>query len=173
MTIANVERHRGIWLATYGLLTVIVGACTAIFWANVTGLPTFRVNADYSASITESSLSQWVLADAWFVGCGALVGIGLGIVAWRWFGYFGVTVTFIGLVGATISALVCWWLGQIIGSPGFADRLTQASQGESVPINLDVHAPGAFLVWPLAAMLPIIVGAAFSRHHQRHHPSAE
>ena len=95
----------GPWLGLLVVLAVIVGGLTAVFWASIVDLPTYRIRGDGSATVSERALTEFIAADAWYVVCGLLVGLGLGIVAWKWFKPLGWPVAVIAGMIIVIAAL--------------------------------------------------------------------
>ena len=71
------------------------------------------------------------------------------------------------LLGAVVVAagagLLCWAVGYRIEPGSFSVRLAAAQPGELVPIDLTVRARAALLVWPLFAVLPVLLGSSLGR----------
>ncbi len=145
------------WLAGFAGLVVVVGALAGAFWWLVVDLPAYVVNENFTATTTERGLTQVFGSDAWFSGIALVVGAGLGIVAWRWFGQLGWVVSVIASLGSVIAGLVCWWTGTTLGPGSFDTRLAAAQPGDVVPVELSLHAPVALLIWVFAAVTPILL----------------
>ena len=95
--------------------------------------------------------------------CGVVVGLVVGVLAWRWFGRTGWPVVVLAaLVGAAAGAL-CWAVGYRIVPGSFAVRLAAAQPGDVVPIDLTVRARSALAVWPLFAVVPVLLGSSLGR----------
>lgn len=149
------------WVGMLGLLAVVVGALTAVFWANIVELPSYLIRDDGSATVSERALTEFVAADAWYVICGLLVGVGLGIVAWRWFKPIGWPTALLAAGAGLLAGLVCWQIGELLGPPGtFEERLANALPGEKVPIALTLRSGSAPAVWAFAAVIPVLLAAS-------------
>ena len=154
------RRSRLQWGGVFASLVLFVGALGGLAWRLVSPLPSYTVSTDYSAWTTERGLAAQFGADAWFAAIGLLTGIGLGLVAWRWFHRLGWPVALIGFTSATAAALICWAMGTLLDPPDFATRLAEAAPGDQVPIDLELSAYSALAVWPTGAMLVILLASA-------------
>ena len=140
-----------------------LGALSGVAWWALTDLPTFRVVSGGGAVTSERGLAGYIAADAWFVVCGAVVGLVVGVLAWRWFGRVGWPVVVLVVGVGTAAGLLCWFVGHRIGLDSFESRLAAAQPGDLVPIDLTVRARAALLVWPLFAVLPVLLGSSLGR----------
>ncbi len=137
-----------------------LGALSGVGWWALTDLPTYRVLADGGAVTSERGLAGYVAADAWFVVCGAVVGLVVGVLAWRWFGRSGWPVVVLAAVVGAGAGLLCWAVGYRIEPGSFALRLAAARPGDVVRIDLTVRAKAALAVWPLFAVVPVLLGSS-------------
>jgi hypothetical protein len=151
------EQRPVLWLGVFALLAAVVGACAAVFWANVVRMPEYHIIEDGSATISERALAQVVDADVWFLNCGLVAGAGLGLVAWRWFLGQPYRTPFIASAGALVSGTVCWLVGRLTGPGSFVERLAGAKPADIVPQSLDLRSVAALFVWPLAALVPLLL----------------
>lgn len=158
----SVGRAAG-WLAGYLLLSVLVGVCAGVLWEKAVVLPGYTIGSSGTASTTERGLAEFFSGDAWFSLIGFLASIGLGIVAWKWFGELGWPVVFVAVLGAVGSALVCWWVGYQLGPGPFDARLAAARPGDFVPIALNLTSPVALLVWAFGAIIPVLLRSSLGR----------
>lgn len=149
----------GLFLA----LALGLGALAGVVWWSVTDLPTFRVQPGGGAVTSERGLAGYMAADAWFVACGAVVGLALGVLAWRRFGRTGWPVVLLTVVAGAGAGFVCWLVGYQLGPGAFDVRLAAARPGDLVPVELTVRARPALAVWPLAAIVPVLLGASLGR----------
>lgn len=154
------------WLAGYLLLAVLIGVGAGILWDKVVRLPGYRIGANGTASTTERGLTEFFGGDAWFCLIGFLAAIGLGIVAWKWFGRLGWPVVFVAVLGAVSAALICWWVGYQLGPGPFDPRLAAAKPGDFVPIALNLRSPVALLVWAFGAIIPVLLRASLGRDEE-------
>ncbi len=150
----------GPWIALFAGLAIVVGGLAAVFWSAIVDLPAYRIAADGTATMTERGLVEIVSADAWFVITGALVGAGLGLVAWTWFRPIGWPSVVIALGGGLLAAVVCWQIGQLLGPGPEAERLAAARAGELVPVSLELRSLSALAVWAFAAVTPVLLWSA-------------
>ena len=146
--------------ASYALVVVLVGLIAGLVWKLVTEPPAYTVGEDGSAAITDRGLGRFFGADAAFVVVGLIAGIALGTLAWWWLRDLGWPVAVIGAVGAATSAFIAWRFGMAIGFNHFAERIAAAQPGDTVPIDLALHTPTAWVVWPFAALTPVLLYSA-------------
>jgi hypothetical protein len=140
-----------------------LGALAGVVWWAVTDLPAYRVQQGGGAVTSERGLANYIASDAWYVVCGAVVGLVVGALAWWWFGRSGwLVVVLAGGVGVT-AGLLCWAVGHQIEPGSFAVRLAAAHPGDLVRIDLTLRAKAALVVWPLFAVLPVLLGSSLGR----------
>lgn len=158
-----------------GLLVALglgLGALGGVVWWAVTPLPSYLVGADGGASTTERGLAEVLASDAWFAVIGAVVGLALGIVAWRRLRAVGWPVVLVGIGTAILAALLCWAVGRELGPGEFTSRLATAKPGERVPIELTLQARASLLVWPFFAVIPILLGSSLGYDEEDPRPVA-
>lgn len=148
------------WLGMLAVLAVVVGALAAVFWSRVVVLPSYTIMANGRAVVSERALTEFVSADAWYVICGALVGVGLGIVTWKWFKPLGWPTAVLAAVSGLLAGMVCWKLGELLGPGDFNDRIAAANPGDTVPIALSLRSWSAPAVWAFAAVTPVLLAAS-------------
>ncbi len=157
-------RRRTWWrVGLYLVASAGIGAVAGVLWWQVVTLPVYTVGSNGGASTTERGLTEYISGDAWFSLIGFVVGIGLGIVAWRVFRDIGWPVVPLVVLATMIAALVCWLVGWKLGPGPFSPRLTEAQVGASVPIELTVRARAAVLFWPFGAVLVVMLGSSLGR----------
>jgi hypothetical protein len=144
-------------------LTAGLGAGAGVVWWSLVDLPAYTVGENGGASISERGLTEFFAGDAWFCLIGVVVGIGIGVVGWRLFAHVGWPVA-VGVAAlALVAALLCWAVGYALGPGPFVMRLATAQPGESVPIELTLRAPVSLAVWPLAAVVCVLLGSSLGR----------
>ncbi len=121
------------WIAILAGLSLVIGGLSAVFWATVVDLPTYRILPDGSATISERGITEIVASDVWFVITGALVGAGLGLVTWKWFRTLGWPTALLAVGSGLLAGIVCWQVGELLGPGSFAERLTGALPGSPRP----------------------------------------
>jgi len=154
------------WLVGFLLFCVLIGIGAGILWQRIVVLPGYTVAQNGTATTTERGLAGFIAGDAWFSAVGFFVSIGLGIVAWKWFGRLGWPVVIVAVVGAVCSGLVCWWVGYRLGPGAFDPRLAAARPGDFVPIALTLRTPVPLMVWALAAIIPVLLRASLGRDEE-------
>jgi len=151
-------RTTGGWVAAFLALSALIGALCAVFWVQVVELPTYTVRDDFSARTTERGLTEYFATDAWFVGIGLLIGVGLGLIAWKWFSELGWPVAVLAAGGALLAGLVCWGLGERLGPGPFDIRLAGANPGDVVPIQFLLRSKWVALsTWTFGALVPVLL----------------
>lgn len=148
------------------LLIVLVGAAViglaaGFCWFALVRLPSYVVNADGGAVLSERGLAAVFGADAWFAVLGFGFGIVLGAWSWWWFARLGWRVNLVALAASAIGAALCWWVGTTLGPQHFIERLGSARTGDLVPVDFALRSLSALLTWPLGAVLVVMIAAAF------------
>lgn len=168
--VATVTRTgwRRLLARTAGLVALALGlgALAGVVWWWLTDLPSYLVGPDGGASTSERGLAQVLGSDAWFTGIGVVVGLLLGILAWRRLRGLGWGVVLAGPLTALAAALVCWAVGHALGPGEFTSRLAAAKPGDRVPIVLTLQARASLLVWPFLAVVPILLGSSLGRDEE-------
>ena len=157
------------WIAILTGLSIVVGALGGVFWAAVVKLPAYLVGPDGSGTMTERGLTEIVSGDAWYVIVGVLIGVGLGLVAWRWFRPLGWPTPLLAIAAGLVAGLVCWQVGQLVGPGNFNDRLAAASPGDLVRMSLELHSWSALAVWAFAAVTPVLLISSLGPDDEEHH----
>jgi uncharacterized membrane protein YagU involved in acid resistance len=153
--------HRDIWSASmFGVAALVVGIVAAVLWRLIVRLPSYVVQPDGSATVTERALTEFFAADAWYVVLGVVFGAVIGIFTWRRFKQLGWVSAFLAVGLGALAGVVCWQLGQLLGGASFDERLATAKPGDLVPIGLMLRSPSALAVWAFAAVTPILLGSA-------------
>jgi len=150
----------GMWIAILAGMSLVVGGLSAVFWATVVDLPTYRILSDGSATISERGITEIVASDVWFVITGALVGAGLGLVTWKWFRQLGWPSALLAVGSGLLAGVVCWQVGTLLGPGNFSERLTGALPGALVPIPLELRSISALAVWGFAAVTPVLLASS-------------
>jgi hypothetical protein len=148
------------WVAILAGMSLVIGGLSAVFWATVVDLPTYRILPDGSATISERGITEIVASDVWFVITGALVGAGLGLVTWKWFRTLGWPTALLAAGSGLLAGIVCWQVGELLGPGSFAERLTGALPGTLVPIPLELRSLSALAVWGFAAVTPVLLASS-------------
>ena len=157
-------------LACYVVLAVGVGALAGVLWSRIVALPGYSVASDGKAATSERGLTEFIGPDAWFAAIGLLVGVGLGVLAWRRFRDLGWPVVLLAVFSALAAALICWATGYRLGPGDFATRLASAKPGDFVEIQLTLRAKASLIVWPFVASVPVLLGSSLGRDDEEPTP---
>lgn len=147
-----------------------LGGATGVLWWRLVELPTYRVNDDGGASTSERALTQFFAGDAWFAALGLVVGLLLGVLAWRSFRALGWPTVLLVASVALGAGLICWLVGYRLGPGEFNPRLTAAQPGDLVPIELTLRARASLLTWPFFAVIPVLLGSSLGRDEEDPRP---
>jgi len=146
----------------------VAGLLGGLLWHILAATPTYTIGDDRGALITERGLSQVFATDIWYVIISLALALLLGGVFWWLFGRLGWMGVLLALAGSFLAAIVCWQFGYLLGPNGFAERVSRASPGDHVPMDLTLHAPIVVLVWPFATGVVILVAALVDLVRRRH-----
>jgi hypothetical protein len=149
--------------ACFVALALGLGAAAGVVWSIVVDLPTYRVNPEGGAAISERGLANFIGSDAWFSVIGLVVGLGLGVLGWRALRRLGWPLVPLVLISAIAAGLICWLVGYRLGPGDFSARLAAARPGDLVPIELTLRARASLLVWPFFAVIPLLVASSLGR----------
>lgn len=150
------------WIGLLAGLAAVVGALGGALWSMVVDLPGYEIQPDGAALIGEEGLARIAFSDVWFVTIGAVIGLGLGFVVWRWFRALGWPVALLAIGAGLVAGLVAWWFGELLGPGSFADRVSAAQPGDVVPVALQLRSWSALWVWAMAALVPVMLGSTFA-----------
>lgn len=140
---------------------LVVGILAGLVWHGVVDQPGYTLGENGNATMGERELVGVFTIDYWFAVLGAFLGLLQGIWAWRWFGMRGWIVVPVALVCSTIAGLVAWVTGEAMGPQDFDQRLAAGKVGEVVPLDFQLQAHSALAMWPLGAIVPIMIASAF------------
>jgi hypothetical protein len=157
-------------IVAFVALGVGLGALAGVVWWAVVDLPAYVVRPDGGAGITERGLSEFVAGDAWFCALGLVVGVGLGLVAWRTLSGIGWPLVLLVAAVSFLAALICWLVGHQLGPDDFVQRLARARPGDQVPIELTLRAPASLLTWPFLAIVPVLLGSSLGPDEEEPKP---
>ncbi|PZQ38852.1 MAG: hypothetical protein DI570_31210, partial [Phenylobacterium zucineum] len=170
------------WVLLLAGLSAVVGGLSAVFWASVVTVPTWRIDEATSVAVmSERGVTEIVAADVWFVITGAMVGVGLGLVTWKWFRPLGWPTALLAVGAGLLAAVVCWQIGELLGPGAEADRIAAADPGGVVPAALRLRSLSALAVWGFAAVTPVLLISSLgpdeedpgTRHRRDRSPSRE
>jgi hypothetical protein len=158
-------------VACFLLFALGIGGLGGLLWWRIVDLPGYAVDANGLAATSERGLAEFFGPDAWFAAIGLFIGVGLGVLAWRWFRDLGWPVALVAVIGALGAALICWALGYQLGPDDFEGRLAAANPGDIVAIQLTLRAKASLIVWPFAASIPVLLGSSLGRDDEETTPA--
>jgi hypothetical protein len=150
--------------------SLALGAAAGVVWWLVVKPPAYELNSNGGATTSERGLSEFIAGDAWFCAIGLVVGLLIGLAAWRWLPTVGWSVVLVVLVCAVASALTCWLVGYRLGPGDFSARLAAAQPGQLVSIPLTLRARASLLTWPFFAIIPVLLGSSLGRDEEEPRP---
>lgn len=133
-------------------LALLLGAVCALLWANLSVLPSYVLQADSHATITDPQLAEVFSANFHYAAIGLFGGIALGIAAWASLRSMGWPMALVTTGLALIAGVTCWLLGEVVGPGPFAPRMAAAEPGESVATALRLTTPSALAIWVFGAV---------------------
>jgi hypothetical protein len=138
------------WFAAAGLLGAVV-------WELVTPLAEYTRTAD-NGTMGEEELARQFGATGWYLVIGAVAGVVSGAVLLMWRRRSPVLMVLMVAAGGALAAWVMLEVGLALGPADPNQVLATVDVGEKVPLRLKFEGPGAFFVWPIAAL----AGALFA-----------
>lgn len=158
-------------LSFLAVLSAVLGVISGLIWHAVVSLPSYTITDQGRAVMSDQGLTKIFAADAWFVMIGLVTGLGLGSATWLLTRTLGWPAALIAVAAGFLAAWVCWRLGVAIGPHDFAERIASAAAGERIPIDFTVRSSQAFLVWPFAALTPVLLYSSLGPESLRDHRS--
>lgn len=154
--------NSSLWrVVIYLAANVALGALCGLMWSLITDRPSYRISTSLNATISERAQTDIIGADVVFTFVTGFAGLLIGVVGWFVWHRKGWLVTTIPLIGAFIASFTAWRMGLALSGSGFSERLATAGVGDVVPVDLELRALSALLVAPFAAVIPIMLMAAF------------
>jgi len=155
-------RSAGARIGAFAVLGIGAGLLAGVVWWALVDLPVYQIQPDSTAITGERDLARFIAGDAWFCVIGAVVGLALGALGWRYLRPLGWPLVVIVAAVAMAAGLVCWAVGYQLGPGEFERRLATARPGDLVPIDLTVRAYASLVVWPFLAVVPVLLGSSLS-----------
>jgi len=144
-------------------LFVLAGVLGGWLWSEFADPPAFEV-LRHGAIMGEEAAGQQFGVDVTYAVVGLALSVPLGLLTgWRWH-RVGWPQAVACAVGAGIAAVVAWRLGIVLGPSNPSDLISSAAVHDLLPEQLDVHAKGMLLAWPVGALVGFISAVwVFSR----------
>ena len=148
-------------LIVFVAASVLLGALGGRIWASAAPRPTYLIQDDLTALISERGQATMVGADVSFVLIASLIGLLIGAVGWFVLSRRGWLVIVGTVVAAGLAGLMTWRLALVISGEDFAQRLASATPGDVVAVDLSLRSMAALMVAPFLAITPVMLLAAF------------
>ncbi len=179
------------WPLSVLLTTVLTGVAGAVVWAQLAEPARWTAAGGGLQMGQEAVTAQFAVSLAFAVvglGGGLLLGFLLGVLARP----VGWPLVIIAAGAGAVATLIAWQLGMVWGPPD-PSTVTGLATGDTVPDELAVTIPAAYLAWSIATIAGLLPGvalnpsaradaraeeqrwqdAASSAAHGRHDPSGE
>lgn len=140
-------------LGTY----TVLGLAGAVLWWLLVDPALFTKAGSGGLGMGEGQLGKRFAADGWFVVIAAVLGLLSGSVLTWWRSRDFLLTTVLLVVGSGVATALMLIVGRALGPADPQSLAREASVGARLPMQLEVHAPVAYLVWPIA----VLVGALF------------
>jgi hypothetical protein len=139
------------------LVLALAGVPAGLIWWGLAPRAVFRITDAGPEPVGLPSNELFVADDAVFVLVLAVVGLLAGAAAWRLRRRRGVaTVVALG-VGALLTTVIAWQVGELLGAGPTEEQL--ADVGARVTTSLTMGSPAALGVAPFMAVLAYVVAA--------------
>ncbi|MGH3367160.1 MAG: hypothetical protein ACRDOY_08155 [Nocardioidaceae bacterium] len=135
---------------------VLLGAvCGVIWWLLVE--PAMFTKVARGSSMEELELGKRFNAVGWYSVIAAVAGLAAGVVVTGWRSRDFLLTTCLIFGGSGLAGALMALTGYVLG-PGEPDvALATAAVGDQAPIQLEVTARAAYLVWPAATLIGALV----------------
>jgi hypothetical protein len=145
------------------VLFAVAGAIAGWLWAELADPPAYEV-LRAGAIMGEEQAGREFGVDVTYALIALAFAVPIGLLTgWRWH-RVGWPQVLAAAGGAAIASVVAWQLGVQLGPSDPADALSTAQVGDLLPEQLDVHAMGLLLAWPMGALVGVIIAVLlFSR----------
>ncbi|NYI07126.1 hypothetical protein [Allostreptomyces psammosilenae] len=152
-TPAQALRTGGVIAGAVALLGLLLGVA---WWWLAPAVPLYSLGADGAVGADPES-ERAIAQDGWFVLLAAAAGLVSGCAA-HWYRRRGAAAVLGLAVGSLLGSLLGWRLGVLLG-PGtdVAARAAEVGEGELFDAPLELHAPGALLIWPAIAVVAFLI----------------
>lgn len=148
------------WPLSVLLMTVLTGLAGAVVWALLAEPARWTVVDNGLQMGQEAVTSQFGVSLAFAVvglGGGLLLGFLLGVLARP----VGWPLVIIAAGAGAVATVIAWQLGMMWGPPD-PSTVSGVTTGDTVPDELAVTVPAAFLAWSIAAIAGLLPGVALN-----------
>lgn len=148
------------------VISVAVGLLVGVAWRLIAPEVVVEVT-DGNTALLPLEARRLFTVDAWFAILGGVAGLLVTLVMFtRHRHRHRPLATLAGLVaGGVLGSFVAWRLGRLLGPEPLDQRVADAADGARLPLQLDLEATGVLLVWPVVAVVAVLVITALSDDH--------
>jgi hypothetical protein len=136
---------------------VVLGVVGAVLWWLLVDPALFTKARNGGLAMGEAQLGKRFATDGWFVVIAAVLGLLSGAVLTWWRSRDFLLTTVLLVVGSALATGLMAVVGRALGPADPESLAAAAAVGDRLPMQLEVTATVAYLVWPIAAL----VGALF------------
>ncbi len=148
-------------LAGWTVLMLALGVVGGLLWWWLAEPAEWEVT-EQGIILTEDAARGQFAVVVTFVAVGAVLSMVWGWAAGRSLRELGWVLVPVLAVVAGAAAVIAWQVGLLLGPPDPRD-VADPSLGDRLPSQLEVDAVAAFLVWPMFALLGLLVSAWLDR----------
>jgi hypothetical protein len=141
------------------VVLALVGLPAGVLWWLLAPRADYRITADGPVALGQPSEELVVADDAVLVLVLAGIGLLCGGAAWWLRRRRGVATVFALAIGGTLTAVVAWQMGEMLGTPPTAAELAEV--GNVVTTSLTFGSLPGLAVAPFAAVLAYLVGVLY------------
>lgn len=131
-----------------------LGVIGGIAW-RLLARPAKLESTEFGIVLTESASAGRFGVIVVFVVLGFVLSAGWGWYLGRTEGHRGWPIVLVACLASSTAAVIAVWVGTMFGSPD-PTTVTGLEIGETVPQPLEIDAPAAYLVWPIAALMTLL-----------------
>jgi hypothetical protein len=138
-------------------ISAVLGLLGGVLWWLLVDPALFTKASNGGLTMGEAQLGNRFAADGWFVVIAAVFGLlsGSALTWWRSRDFLATSVLLVA--GSVVATALMVLVGRVLGPPDPESLAASAAVGDRLPMQLEVTATVAYLVWPIA----VLVGALF------------
>ncbi|MGA9101091.1 hypothetical protein [Aeromicrobium sp.] len=140
---------------------LVLGAVGGLAWLWLADPAEWEVTARGIILTEEAARGQFAVVVT-FIIVGAALSVGWGLVAGRALRELGWVLVPVFAAAAGLAGVIAWRLGAALG-PSDPRETGNPSLGDRLPAQLDIDAVAPFLVWPMFALIGLLLAAWLDR----------
>lgn len=151
-------RSRGVvGLVAWVVASLVLAAVAGLVWAWLAQPAEWVVTDDGRLLLSEQASTAQIGVEMLYVGLGLVVSFAVAALGtWR-LRRLGWVLVPVAAVSALAGALVAWRVGVLAGPAGTENVSGPVAPGDTIEASLDVASWGSFLVWPVAALVAVVL----------------